>query len=173
MTKYSKRTRRPTTLGVIVAIIIAVIAALQSAQKTNAPAPTATGLITQMFMTATAAPNTPTTAVTLSPGATALPTLASTASSPTRVLPTDLPGLEITPMSGTLYEVTGSVNALGCPDTRCKVINLYKKDNIIVVTGTVMGTTYKTKKTRIWYQVIFHDGSKVYVHGSYVKPHEA
>ena len=76
-------------------------------------------------------------------------------------------------MSGVLYEITGSVNAVSCPDTRCKVIDVYKKDSVIVVTGTVIGTTYKTKKTRLWYQVIFHDGSKVYVHGAYVKPHEA
>jgi len=157
MTKRpTKRTNRPTTLGVIVALIIAVFAALQSAQKSSAPASTATGLITQMFMTATAAPNTP---------------IPNTTLLPTRIPPTDLPGLEITPINGALYEVTGTVGALSCPDSHCKVIETYKKDSIVVVTGSVMGTTYKTKKTRVWYQIISHDGSKVYVHGEFVMPH--
>ena len=164
MTKR-KRSKKPTTLGVIVALIIAVIAALQSAQKTSAPIPTLTGLITQTFMTATSDPNTPKPVSTLA--ATQVP------QTTLKPLPTDLPGLEITPVNGTLFEITGSVNALGCPDSRCKVVDVYKKDSVIVVTGTVLGTTYKTKKTRLWYQVIFHDGSKVYVHGAYVKPHEA
>jgi hypothetical protein len=168
MTKRPKRSKKPTTFGVIVALIIAVIAALQSAQKTSAPASTPVATIaTQIIVTASAVP------ATQSSGATALPTVMSAATSAaTRVLPTNLPRLEITPISGALYEVTGSVNALGCPDTRCKVIDVYKKDSVIVVTGMVMGTTYKTKKTRLWYQVIYHDGSRVYIHGSYVKPHE-
>ena len=165
--KSTKRSKQPTTLGIIVALIIAVVAALQSAQKSNAPAPTV--IITQMgLITATAAPNTqipdatqPAKA-TLAPDGTLLPT---------RVSPTDLPGLEITPINGVLYVVTGSVGALACPDSHCKVIDTYKKDSIVVVTGKVMGTTYKTKKTRVWYQVLYHDGSKVYVHGEFVEPH--
>jgi hypothetical protein len=170
MTKRSKRSQKPTTLGVIVALIIAVIAALQSAQKTNAPAPTAI-VITQLgLITATAAPgltaiNNPPTAST----GTVLPTQPPSVTS--KPLPTDLPGIEITPINGALYEVTGSVSGLGCPDSRCKVVNEYKKGNIVGVTGAVDGTTYKTKKTRVWYVVIFHDGSKIFIHGGYLKPY--
>jgi len=163
MTKHPKRSQKPTTLGVIVALIIAVIAALQSAQKTNAPAPTS-------VTSATAAPGL--TAINNAPVAsrtTVLPTQSPSVTS--RPLPTDLPGIEITPMNGTLYEVTGSVSGLGCPDSRCKVINEYKKGNIVAVTGAVDGTTYKTKKTRVWYVVIFHDGSKIFIHGGYLKPY--
>lgn len=164
MTKRPKRSRKPTTLGIIVAIIIAVIAALQSAQKTNAPAPTAATSVT-------AAPGL--TAINNAPVAstvTLLPTQPPLVTS--KPLPTNLPGLEITPMTSALYEVTGSIGGLSCPDSRCKVMNDYKKGSIVVVTGSVMGTTYKTKKTRIWYQVISHDGSRVYVHSAYVKLHE-
>jgi hypothetical protein len=53
------------------------------------------------------------------------------------------------------------------------VIEAYTKDNILIVTGSVIGTTYKDKKTRVWYQVIAHDGRKVYVHEAFVKPHES
>jgi len=170
MTKRPKRSKQPITIGGIVAIIIAVIVALQTAQKTNAPAPTATGLITQMFMTATAAPGlTAINDAPVAPTLTAIPTQLPLVTS--RPLPTDLPGLEITPINAALYEVTGSVGGLGCPDSRCKEISTYKKGSIIVVTGSVTGTTYKSKKTRLWYQVIFHDGSRIYVHASYVKPH--
>src|SRR4051812_4593550 len=117
MTKRPKRTNRPTTLGVIVAIIVAVIAALQSAQKTAAPAPTNI-VITQLgLITATAALNTPIPVATLSSSATVQATVMTNATlPPTRVSPTDLPGLVITPINGALYEVTGSVGALGCPD---------------------------------------------------------
>jgi hypothetical protein len=69
--------------------------------------------------------------------------------------------------------VTGSVGGLGCPDSRCKVVNEYKKGNIVPVTGAVDGTTYKTKKTRVWYVVIFHDGSRIFIHGGYLKPYDS
>jgi hypothetical protein len=92
---------------------------------------------------------------------------------PTLVLPTNPPDLDITPINGALYEVTGSVDALGCPDSRCKVIAAYKKGNIVVVTGSVIGTIYKTKKTNVWYQIVSHDGSRIYVHGAYVALHDS
>jgi hypothetical protein len=165
--KRSKRTRQPTTIGVIVAIIIAVIAALQSAQKTAVPEPTNVVITQSLLVTATAAP------ATQIPSATSAPiSTLSLIQPPTLVPPTNLPGLEITPINGALYEVTGSVGGLGCPGSRCKEVAAYKKGNILVVTGSVMGTTYKTKKTRVWYQVISHDGSRIYVHASYAKPHE-
>jgi hypothetical protein len=164
--KRSKRTQQPNTIGVIVAIIIAVIAALQSAQKTAAPAQT-TPVGTQPIVIPTLVPATQVSGVTTAP------TVPSDVTRPlTLIPPTNLPGLEITPINGALYEVTGSVGGLGCPDSRCKEIAAYKKGNILVVTGSVMGTTYKTKKTRVWYQVIFHDGSRIYVHASYAKPHD-
>ncbi|MEP6987115.1 MAG: SH3 domain-containing protein [Chloroflexota bacterium] len=153
-----------------IAIIIAFIAAVWNYQRANAPVPSTSGSV---FVTITAASDIQLPAVTLPSGVTALPTLMSDSTlSPTRVPPTDLPGLVITPINGALYEVTGSVGALGCPDSHCKEISTYKKGNILVVTGSVIGTTYKTKKTRIWYQVISHDGSRVYVHGEYIKPHD-
>lgn len=165
--KPSKKKSQPTTLGVIIALIIAVIAALQSAQQTNAPAPTQI-VITQMgLITATAAP------VTQVPNTTSVPVSTSNVTRPPTIAPpTNPPDLEITPINGALYEVTGSVSAFGCPDSRCKEITTYKKGNIVVVTGSVIGTTYKTKKTNVWYQIVSHDGSRIYVHGAYIKPHD-
>lgn len=107
-----------------------------------------------------------TASVPLSPTVTLVPMAT------TKPLATETPNIAVTPISdATLYDVIGTVNALGCPDSRCKVIDVYKKRSIVVVTGTVMGTTYKKEKTRLWYQVVFHDGRKVYVHGAFLTPH--
>ncbi len=168
MTKRTKKSKKQPTIVVIIALIIAIVTAIQqSRQPATTTTPVATGLVTQiLIMTATSVPSTQIPAATVSSNETSVPRSTS--------LPvaTDPPGLELTPMTGTLYDITGTVNALGCPDSRCKVIETYKKNNIIVVTGTVMGTTYKNKDTRIWYQVLSHNGNKVYVHGSYVALHD-
>lgn len=164
MTKRTKKSKTQPTIVVIITLIIAVVTAIQQSRQPTTPStPVATGLVTQiLIMTATAAPKTQIPAATDS-SSTLVPRPTNNA--------TDVPGLEITPVIGSLYEVTGTVNALGCPDSRCKVIDTYNRRSIIVVTGTVMGTTYKTKKTRIWYQVISHNGNKVYIHGAFVALH--
>ncbi len=167
MTKRTKKSKTQPTIVVIIALIIAIVTAIQESRQQTTPAtPTLSGLVTQsLMMTATAALTTPTPTASLASNTTSVPrpTLNSVA--------TDPPGLEVTPMAGTLYDITGTVSALGCPDSRCKVVDTYKKNNIIVVLGTVLGTGYKDKETRIWYQVLSHDGNKVYVHGSYVAVH--
>jgi len=182
MTERAKKRRKKTpTIAVIIALIIAIVTAIQQSQQQQGPSmvSTATGVVTlPPRVTSTAAPtnsvsDTPTLVVTQ----TTLPnTLSLTATNvplqTRKPVATVDPDLQITPMSGTLYEVVRSVDVLGCPDSRCKVIDTYKKGTIIVVTGTVNGTIYKEKKTRVWYQVLFHDGRNVYVHGAYAAPHE-
>lgn len=168
MTKRSKKTKTTPTIAVIITLIIAVITALQqSRQQTTSTTPVATGGVTQILSkTATSPAKTKVPAATVS-SATSAPL------STRKPVATDIPGLQVTPINGVLYEVTASTNALGCPNSRCKVIDKYTKDNILVVTGTVIGTTYKDKKTKVWYEVIAHDGRKVYVHEAFVQPHEA
>ncbi len=168
MTKRSTKRKKPPTIVVIIALIIVVVTAIQeSMQQVSTVTPSATGLITQILsITVTTAPPTQVQA----------PTVSSATSEPLstrRPIATDIPGLQVTPMNGELYEVTTSTNALGCPNSRCKVIDKYNKDNILVVTGSVIGTTYKDKTTKVWYEVIAHDGRKVYVHEAFVQPHES
>lgn len=112
-----------------------------------------------VVMTATPPPAIPSPSPTLPPMAT------------NRLQPTEEPVLAITPVAPRLYDVTGTANALRCPDTRCKVIETYKRKNILVVTGVVTGTSYKGDKTKVWMQVISHEGTKVYVHASFLTPH--
>ena len=88
-------------------------------------------------------------------------------------MPTETSSIQVTPVAGQLYDVTGTANALRCPDTRCKLIETYKRRNIVVVVGTVIGTTFKGDKSKVWMQIISHDGSKVYVHSSFLTPHES
>jgi hypothetical protein len=168
MTKRSKKSKTQPTIVVIITLIIAVITALQqSRQQTSTTTPVATGGVTQIVSkTATPAPKTKVPAATVS-SSTSVPLQTR------KPVATDVPGLQVTPINGVIYDVTGSTNALGCPNSRCKVIEAYTKDNILIVTGSVIGTTYKDKKTRVWYQVIAHDGRKVYVHEAFVKPHES
>jgi hypothetical protein len=168
MTKRTKKSKAPSTIVVIIAAIIALVTAIQqNRQQSSTTTPVATGGVTQiLIMTATPAPKTKVPAATVS-SSTSVPL------STRKPFATDIPGLQITPMSGVIYEVTGSTNALGCPNSRCKVIEEYTKDSILIVTGMVIGTTYKDKKTKVWYQVIAHDGRKVYVHEAFVKPHES
>ncbi len=181
MTERTKKRRKKTpTIAVIIALIIAIVTAIQQSQQQGTPMiSTATGVVTlPPRVTSTAAltntvSDTPVQIVTettvpntLGPTATDIPLQTR------KPMSTVDPDLQITPMSGTLYEVVRSVDVLGCPDTRCKVIDTYKKGVIIVVTGTVMGTMYKNKTTRVWYQVLSHDGRNVYVHGAFAAPHE-
>jgi hypothetical protein len=181
MTERAKKRRKKTpTIAVIIALIIAIVMAIQQSQQQGpSMVPTVTGVVTlPPRVTSTAAltdsvSDTPALVVTettvpntLSPTGTDMPLETR------KPVSTVDPDLQITPMSGTLYEVVRSVDVLGCPDSRCKVIDTYKKGTIIVVTGTVNGTIYKEKKTRVWYQVLFHDGRNVYVHGAYAAPHE-
>jgi hypothetical protein len=168
MTKRTKKSKTQPTIVVIIALIIAVVTALQqSRQQTSTTTTATTGPITQSLMiTATSAPKTKVPAATVS-SSTAAPLQTR------KPIVTDIPGLQITPMNGVIYEVTGSTNALSCPNSRCKVIENYTKDNILIVTGSVIGTTYKDKKTKVWYEVVAHDGRKVYVHEAFVKLHES
>lgn len=122
--------------------------------STAAPSPT---------LSAVAATPSPMTAAT---SAVTLPPLATN-----KPLATDENAIPVTPITGLLYDVLRSANALRCPDTRCKVIETYKKDNIVVVTGLVDGTSYKGDKSKVWVQIISHSGTKVYVHASLVTPH--
>ena len=166
MTKRTKKSKTQPTIVVIIALIIAVITALQQSRQPTTPTVT-TQLVTQMgLVTSTVAPKTPIPAATVSAGT-------SAPLSTRKPIATDIPGLQVTPINGVLYEVVASTSALGCPNSRCKVIEKYTKDNILVVTGSVIGTTYKDKKTKVWYEVIAHDGRKVYVHEAFVKPHES
>lgn len=147
----------------------AALVALSSTVIAPAPAYTSVPVTpVPQISTATVAPS-PTPVPTATLIVTPTVTLAPMATN--KPFATEAPNLAITPIGGALYDVTGTVNALGCPDTRCKVIDVYKKRSIVVVTGTVMGTTYKKEKTRLWYQVVFHDGRKVYVHGAFLTPH--
>ncbi len=168
MTKRTKKSKTQPTIVVIITLIIAIVTAIQqNRQPATTTMPVATGGVTQiLIMTATAAPKTQVPVVTVS-SSTDVPL------STRKPIATDIPGLQITPINGVIYEVTGSTNALGCPNSRCKVIEAYTKDSILIVTGSVIGTTYKDKKTRVWYEVIAHDGRKVYVHEAFVKPHES
>lgn len=164
MTKRTKKSKAPSTIMVIIAVIIALVTAIQqNRQQSTTTTPVATAGVTQI---ATAAPKTKVPAATVS-SATSAPL------STRKPIATDVPGLQVTPINGVIYEVTGSTSGLGCPNSRCKEIEKYTKDNILVVTGAVIGTTYKDKKTKVWYQVIAHDGRKVYVHEAFVKPHES
>lgn len=163
MTKRTKKSKKQPTIVVIITLIIAVITAIQQSRQQTSPTPVATGGVTQI---ASAVAKTQVPAATVS-SSTDVPL------STRKPVATDIPGLQITPMNGVLYEVTGTTSALGCPNSRCKEIEKYTKDNILVVTGMVIGTTYKDKKTRVWYEVIAHDGRKVYVHEAFVKPHES
>lgn len=124
-----------------------------------------TAVPTPALPEATAAAATP-SPVTAATSAVTLPPLATN-----KPLATDENAVPVTPIAGLLYDVLRSANALRCPDTRCKLIETYKKDNIVVVTGLVDGTTYKGDKSKVWVQIISHSGTKVYVHASLVTPH--
>ncbi len=184
-----KRTKQPTVnrrgISVIVLLIIILVTVLEeNGKQVPAPVPTVTAapVLTLTFAATTDVPLVATADVPVIATAdvpadvtiiatVVLPSVTFVPAATRPPLATDLPGLEITRVAGVLYDVTGTVNALGCPDSRCRVIEVYKKNSIIVVTGLVTGTTYKNKKTRQWVQVIFHDGTKVYVHGEYVTPY--
>ncbi|MCA0456176.1 MAG: hypothetical protein LCI00_19515 [Chloroflexi bacterium] len=88
-----------------------------------------------------------------------------------RPRPTETSSVQVTPMPAQLYDVTGTANALRCPDTRCKLIETYKRRNIVVVVGMVNGTSYKGDKSKVWMQIISHDGSRIYMHSSFLTPH--
>ncbi len=131
-----------------------------SVSGVNTTAPTLTLPAATLPPTATPPP------ITAAPTQTLLPLATN------RPIPTEASIANVTPIAGLLYDVLRSANALRCPDTRCKMIEEYKKDNIVVVTGMVNGTSYKGDKSKVWVQIISHSGTRVYVHASLVTPHQ-
>jgi hypothetical protein len=173
--KSTKSTwRNILLLAVIIVIVIIVLDPNNSRSPTTPPAT----IVTRPPETSAANMNTAVPTLTLPASATSLPVTPAPAQTlpplaTNRPIATEENAIQVTPIAGLLYDVRRSANALRCPDTRCKVIETYKKDNIVVVTGMVNGTSYKGDKSKVWMQIISHSGTRVYIHASLVTPHES
>lgn len=160
----------------LVAIIVLVVIVLDPNNSRSPNTPPATS-VTRPPETSVAGIPTAAPTRTIPPAATSQPVTAAPVQTlpplaTNRPIPTEESVANVTPMAGLLYDVLRSANALRCPDTRCKMIEEYKKDNIVVVTGMVNGTSYKGDKSKLWMQIISHSGTRVYVHASLLRPHE-